>query len=286
MIVDAHLHLWQSDPHYPDQTATTVSPAADISLELLRNYMQEYDVARAVIVQPIYPGEDNLLISNTAGADPEHLAAVCVVDPRRSNAPAELEHWVHNHGCRGLRLRPKIPAESACFGDPATYPLWERAAELQIVLNVMGSFEHLPTLGALARRFEGVPIVIDHLAHPPLGDPDQLEPLLALAECTNVFLKISGQPYYSQQPYPYEDCIPVVQTIHQRFGAQRLVWGSDFPHVLLQCGYERVLRWLERTLPNLSDADLEQIMGRNASRLYWPHTSSLNTSASLNTSTG
>ncbi|MEO1994297.1 MAG: amidohydrolase family protein, partial [Planctomycetaceae bacterium] len=246
-----------------------VSPAANIPLELLHNDMQEYGVDRAVIVQPIYPGEDNLLISDSAALDPEHLASVCVVDPRQNDAPARLEHWVRNHGCRGLRLRPRIQAESECFGHPSTYALWETAAQLQVVVSVMGGFEHLSALGELAHRFEQVSIVVDHLAHPPLDDPSQLDPLLRLAENPNVFLKVSGLPYDSKQPYPYTDCIPVVRTIHKRFGPQRLVWGSDFPHVLLQCGYARILRWFERTCPNLNDSDLEHMLGGNACRLYW-----------------
>jgi len=270
MIVDAHLHLWHSAPDFPDQTATTVSPAAAIPLALLRNYMDEFGVDRAVIVQPIYPGEDNQMISRCAAEDPARLAAVCVVDPRRSDAPQCLEQWVEKHGCRGLRLRPKIPAEAACFGQSSTHALWEIAEELRVVVNVMGGFEHLPSLAQLARRFENVSIVVDHLAHPPVADLEQLEPLLQLAEFPNVFLKVSGLPYYSTQPYPYADCLPVFRAIHRRFGPQRLIWGSDFPHVLLQCGYARALRWIERTCPELSADDLGAILGGNARRLYWP----------------
>ena len=48
-----------------------------------------------------------------------------------------------------------------------------------------------------------------------------------------------------------------------------MIWGSDFPHVLLQTGYGRSLHWLERACDFLSEADLGLILGANAARLYW-----------------
>ncbi len=49
-----------------------------------------------------------------------------------------------------------------------------------------------------------------------------------------------------------------------------MIWGSDFPHVLLQSGYAPALHYLERTCDFLDATDLGLILGENASRLYWP----------------
>jgi predicted TIM-barrel fold metal-dependent hydrolase len=59
------------------------------------------------------------------------------------------------------------------------------------------------------------------------------------------------------------------RAVYNRFGPERLIWGSDFPHILLQSGYARSRRWLERACDYLSSADLAMIMGENASGLYW-----------------
>jgi len=269
MIVDAHLHVWRSDTAFPDQAGTTVSPACDVPVELLEQYMDEYGVDRAVIVQPVYPGEDNGYVADCAASKPERFAAVCVVDPRADDAVPRLEYWVNERDCRGLRLRPKVAAESACFGTAATFPIWEFAQQAKVVINVLGSFEHLTAVGQLAARFSDVPIIVDHLAHPPELTREFCEPLLSLTEHSNVLLKISGLPYYSHESYPYHDCHELVRAIHHRFGAQRMIWGSDFPHVLLQSGYARALHWLERTFDFLDATDLDCIMGGNANRLYW-----------------
>ncbi|KAB2860468.1 MAG: amidohydrolase family protein, partial [Anaerolineae bacterium] len=54
-----------------------------------------------------------------------------------------------------------------------------------------------------------------------------------------------------------------------RYGAGRLIWGSDFPHVLLKTGYRRSLLMQERIFTYLSESDLRLMMGANAERLYW-----------------
>jgi len=104
MIVDAHVHIWKQDLGFPNPAATFMSPTSDIPLELLGRYMDEHGVGRAVLVQPMYPGEDNSLIADAARAEPGRYAAVCVVDPRLPEAPDRLEFWVKERGCRGLRL--------------------------------------------------------------------------------------------------------------------------------------------------------------------------------------
>jgi len=270
LIVDAHLHIWRAIPDYPNPAATAVSPTSDIPIELLLDYMDEHGVERAVLVQPMYPGEDNSYVADCAA--PDRFAAVCVVDPTTSGAEDRLDYWVRERGCRGLRLRPRFAPEAAVFGDPATYPLWERARDLNIPINLLANPEHLPTVAALAARFPAVPIILDHMAHPDVSagvNAPAFQRLLDLAQHPNVYVKVTGYYYFTQQRYPFTDCHDFVRALYDRFGASRLIWGSDFPHVLLKTGYRRSLLMQERVYTYLSMSDLDLIMGENAARLYW-----------------
>jgi predicted TIM-barrel fold metal-dependent hydrolase len=270
MLVDAHVHIWKKDPLYPDPSATIMSPASEIPLELLRRYLDEHGVGRAVLVQPMYPGEDNSLVADAARAEPDRFAAVCVVDPRLPDAPDRLESWVKERGCRGLRLRPAFAGEGAAFESD---PLWERARKLGIVVSILGRPEHLPAIARRAERYSDVRLIIDHLAHPdPAAGPDApaFRALLALAERPNVFVKPTGFHNFSKRPYPHEDCDELFKAVFERFGPDRLIWGSDFPHVLLKAGYGPALRHFERRYPFVGRNERERIMGRTAERLYWP----------------
>ncbi len=272
MIVDAHLHIWRSTPNYHSPGETIVSPFSDVPVELLSDYMEEHGVDRAVLVQPLYPGEDNSYVANCAATEPEKFAAVCVVDPRKPDAVDRLEYWVKQRGCKGLRLRPLMQGEGDIFGDPTTYPLWESAETLGVVINILAGPKHIPTIRDLAERFSGVQTSIDHMAHPNVDDGVQsaaFQSLLDLARFPHVFVKVTGYYYYSRQRYPYPDCWDLFRALYDCFGPSRLIWGSDFPHVLLATGYRRSIFMQERVYPFLSRDDLTLIMGQNAAGLYW-----------------
>lgn len=269
MIVDAHVHIWKKDPKFPDPSVTFMSPTSDIPLELLRHYMDEHGVGRAVLVQPMYPGEDNSLVADAARAEPERYAAVCVVDPRLPAAPDRLESWVKERGCRGLRLRPSFAAEAPAFENDL---LWRRVRQLGVVVSVLARMEHVPAIARLAGGFPEVPIIVDHFAHPdPVEGPASpaFRQLLALADRPNVLVKVSGFHNFSKRPYPHEDCDAIFKAVVDRFGPDRLIWGSDFPHVLLKAGYGPALHHVERRFSFLGKDERDRIQRKTAERLYW-----------------
>lgn len=271
-IVDSHVHVWRAIADSPAPAATIVSPASDVPIEVLDEYLSEHGVSRAVLVQPLCAGSDNRYVAELAARDPDKLASVCYVDPGSPEAAEQLRFWAAS-GCRGLRLRPRNGGEELLCAAADTASLWECAAELGTVVSVYADPEHLSAVAALATRFPTVAIVLDHLAHPSPGagaGADGFTNLLSLAHHERVFLKISGYYYFSREPYPYRDCWDLLRALYDAFGPERLIWGSDFPHVLLKCGYRRWLLLQTRFHPFLAPSDLEAIMGGNASALYWP----------------
>ncbi len=307
--IDAHLHVWRAAAGETPGVKTIVPPQTDVPIELAEETMRAHQIDRAVLVQPVFRGEDNSYVAACARAAAQRFAAVCVVDPRVAGAEERLRHWV-DQGCRGLRLRPRIAEEAKVFGDPVTFPLWEAARRLGVVVSLLSGPEHAPAIGALAERFSDVSIVIDHLGHPNvaggvagtgfktgLGEGDspiflpghrkigtvpdgfetssspQFRQLLGLARRPNVFLKVSGFYHFSNEPFPYRDCHEILRAVYDCFGPGRLLWGSDFPHVVPSCGYGRSLEVVEQLLDDLSAADRQRIFGLNALKLYWPEAS-------------
>jgi predicted TIM-barrel fold metal-dependent hydrolase len=274
-VVDAHLHVWRalSDEAPRSGLATIVGPHEDVPVERAMGVMNEHGVDRAVLVQPVFRGEDNSYVAEAAACDPDRFAAVCVVDPREPGADDRLEEWVSGHGCRGLRLRPKLTGESEVFGLPSTFPLWDRARSLKVVVSVLADPAHLRTLDALAGRFPEVAIVVDHLAHPDVSagaEGGGFRDMLGLARHARLSIKISGYYHFTEEPDPYTKCWPLIRAVFDAFGPDRLIWGSDFPHVERRGGYARALELVRSGLPFLTDDDRNLILGGNADRLYWP----------------
>lgn len=269
-VVDSHLHVWRAAEGDAGSLRTIVPPQADVPIELARETMAEHEVDRAVLVQPVFRGEDNSYVADCARVEPGKFAAVCYVDPRRPDAAARLAHWV-GQGCRGVRMRPRLPDEANVFGDSATYPLWQAAVDANVVVSLLASVEHAPAITKLAERFEQCAIVIDHLGHPnPGGGVSEFRPVLDLAKHERVYLKLSGFHHFSRERFPYRDCQDVVRAAYEHFGSERLMWGSDFPHVLLASSYARCRLLVTEMLGDLSGQERHAVLGGNALALYWP----------------
>jgi L-fuconolactonase len=272
MIVDAHLHIWHASPGYPDPSITTVSPASEVAIDVFAEYMIEHGVDRGVLVQPLFPGEDNSYVVSCVRREPDRYAAVCYVDPLAAGAGSRLDYWAREGKCTGVRLRPPSPLDSGGSYLAAAQALCKRADELKLVVSVMASPEHLPLIALLVTESPQLALVIDHMAQPDLrggvGSP-AFRALLDLARFASVVVKVSGYYYCSHEAYPYRDCWDHFRAIYDSFGPDRMIWGSDFPHVLLKTGYRRALLLHERAFPFLASGDLERIMGGTALDLYW-----------------
>jgi predicted TIM-barrel fold metal-dependent hydrolase len=276
-IVDSHLHVW-------DETAAGLDPGpmrvgysaqATASVELFMDYMDEAGVARAVFVQPWFYHWDNAYMAGCLRRFPDRFRAVCVIDPRGPEAPAALRRW-RAEGVTGIRLRPlresEHPGRGPWLGTDETLPLWEAIAETGTIACVLHAGAGLGRLPPLLARFPSLRVVIDHLNNPApaqgLGQP-AFRALLDLARHPQVHVKLSGFHHWCRERYPYRDGLPFAEAAVRAFGAERCMWGSDFPHVLAGCGYVRSRHLLLREATFLSKEELDLVMGGTAERVWF-----------------
>ena len=65
-----------------------------------------------------------------------------------------------------------------------------------------------------------------------------------------------------------DDLRPYVDYALDLFGADRLMFGSDYPVCLLAASYDRVLESFQEILRELNDSDRDKIFSKNAARFY------------------
>lgn len=269
--VDAHAHIWSSNlraypwgPH--DQVPI---PADRASAEDLVDVFDRVGVAGGICLQPRVYGYDHAYLTDALQTHPGRLAGVCIVNPVRPGGPEELRTLVQEHGYRGLRLNPMADANPDWLDGPEGDPLWRQAAELGVVVSVLIAPDQLSGLYAVAQRFPDIPIIVDHLGRcSPRTSTDQKRSLLGLAHLPNVSVKVSALCTLSNESYPYQDLHPLIEACYQSFGPERLLWGTDYPHVLAGGPYQLALDAVRHRMPFISSGDLAAILGGNAIRMY------------------
>jgi predicted TIM-barrel fold metal-dependent hydrolase len=268
MIVDLHQHVLSPDrARYPfdpptGRVAAFVEERA-LDLPAMRAELTAAGVARGILVQTSTAyGNDNSYAVDCAATDREHFAAVGCIDARAPDAAERLRYWVRERGMSGLRL--VNPGGGAAAGsdwldDPRTFATWAAAAELGIPVAIQLKADALPRLPALIERFPTVPVILDHAAQTP---PAGAAALWTLARYPAVNLKLTTTNFRDLGPATQG----FVQACVDRFGANRIAWGSNYP---AQPGPLAALVALaQRELAFLPAAERAAILGGTALRLY------------------
>ena len=272
MIIDSHLHVWSDDEsRYPFSGMSRPGPGVRGSVELLNEHMNEAGVDRAVIVQPIHYLYDNRYVAECLRRFPGRFAAVALVDPKSPEAPDQLERLVREQGFGGMRLHLSRQDDPSALAAPDQDPLWRRVDELEVCFIVLGRAGDLPALEPIIERFPDIRVVLDHLGGPPLEESTPrpvLDNVLRMARYPNVYVKVSNMNIMSRVPYPHQDTFAIVRKVYDAFGPERLMWGTDFPHVLKAGGYVRALELLRDELDFLNDQDKEWLFSKTVQRVW------------------
>lgn len=136
-------------------------------------------------------------------------------------------------------------------------------------MTVLAPVTRMPDLASLIEANPELDVVIDHMADCPLHRPDELRLLLDLARYPRVFVKISDMWVLSQQPYPYADAQEQVKRLLAQFGAQRLMWDTNWPVSLKQLPYARIVALYRDHFDFVSPEEHREILSGTVQRV-WP----------------
>lgn len=132
--------------------------------------------------------------------------------------------------------------------------------------------QQLPAAESLAAHCPNMLFILDHCAKPPVaggamdGWKDHFR---ALARHENVYCKLSGLVTEARwAAWKQEDLVPYLDIALDAFGADRLMFGSDWPVCLLAGDYPSVLGSIVRWADRLSIAERERIFGGTATAAY------------------
>lgn len=257
-IVDGHCHV--SDRWY--------EPVATLIDQMDRN-----GVAQAVLIQLL--GQcDNEYQQTCARANPERFASVVAIDVKQSDACDTLAALA-NDGAAGVRLRP---ADRSPGADPLA--IWRTAATLGLTVSCVGNADVFgaPEFFALLEALPDLPIVLEHLGGTSRAgetSPSARERVFQTARYPNVHLKLPGLGELVRRPAGLpasgptlpRECADIVGAL-ERFGPDRMIWGSDFPVVCSREGYANALGWTRDAIRGQATGAEERIFGGTAKRLF------------------
>ncbi|RNL75250.1 amidohydrolase [Sinomicrobium pectinilyticum] len=269
MNIDAHQHFWQYDPEkdaWIDETMQTIR--RDFMPSDLQTVLENNGMDGCVAVQASQSEEETLFLLECARQNPFIKAVVGWADLQAENIKEVLARFSEDPGFRGVR--------HVVQGEPDDFmfrPAFRRGiAELEpqgLTYDILVYARQLPAAIDLVREFPAQRFVLDHIAKPVISagpDKEWTENMRLLAQCDNVYCKLSGMVTETRNwKWQQDDFTPFLEIVTETFGTDRLMYGSDWPVCLLAAEYEKVLKIVRDFY---SESELPKVMGQNAIRFY------------------
>jgi D-galactarolactone isomerase len=262
---DAHIHIFDARFGHAGPS-DALEPTADVAA--YRNQQARIGTVRTVVVTPRPYGTDNRVtldaIEQLGRTQTRGIAALTT-----DVTDTELE-TLNNGGIKGIRFTLYTP-ENAVTRFDMVESLSARVHELgwhvQLHWNAQQIVDHEALLARLA-----CPIVFDHLARLPLPAGTKhpaYRVVRKLMDTGKTWVKLAGAYLDSHvgEPGAYADSDAVARE-WVRVAPDRLVWGSDWPHVTEPVKpdaallFDLLARWVD------DDATRDRILVDNPARLY------------------
>jgi L-fuconolactonase len=232
-------------------------------------------IAGTVLVQSADNAEDSHAMFDAAGASDRVLGVVAWI-PLDDAMEAErlLGVWSKQAAFCGIRSLIHTRDNAGWLSSPSVAPTLRLLADRGIPLDVVAvAPAHLRAAIEVGERHPDLRLVIDHLGHPPImaADDGTWSALMADAAANpRVHAKVSGlYPVAGpMERWGVEDLAPFVDRGLALFGAERLMYGGDWPIVELAGGYGRVWAALSTLFEKLDLRSRARVCAGTAREFY------------------
>jgi predicted TIM-barrel fold metal-dependent hydrolase len=273
MILDAQVHIWKA--HTPIRPWSTAKAHLEMPFgypELLAE-MKSAGVDGAILIPPGWEGDRIDYALEGAGLHPDRFGVMGRVGVQDASNARLLKGWKSQRGMLGIRASFQKSDSENWLKDGTADWLWPAAEANDIPVMIFAPGQHV-RIRAIAESHPRLRLIIDHMGLARQQDRQAaiaIERLCDLADCPNVYVKISSVPLYSTEPYPYRNLHDALRRLIGQFGPQRCFWGTDLTRIKSLGTYRRFVTLFTEELTFLSPDDLDWIMARGlAECLKWP----------------
>jgi len=277
-IIDTHVHLWDPRrfriPWLDGVPQINQTYALKEYAEHTQGVTIEAMVYLEVDVAPSYRLLEAQWVNALANEEPRLRAIVPSAPLEDGDCARSYLEALKSLGPRVKGVRRLLQAEpDDAFALRPDFVRGVRAlADYDFSFDICIFHRQLPAVIELVRRCPEVRFILDHLGKPDikasLRDPWQAH-IRALAALPNVVCKISGMVTEADHArWTVDDLRPYFETVYDAFGPDRVMFGGDWPVVLLASSYKRWVETVDALTQGLSEDDRRKLWAENAKRVY------------------
>jgi L-fuconolactonase len=281
VIVDAHVHFW--DPaalHYPWLDEIPLLDQAFLPADY-RGATGETPISRIIFIEancrPDEAQREVAWVERLAQAEPRIAGIVAFADVAQGLGAGSreldrtLDALARSPRVKGIRQNIQGQPPGFCLERPFVEGVRE-VGRRGFTFDLCATHDQLGDVVQLVRQCPDTRFVLDHCGKPAIRD-HRAEPwtkdIAALAAHDNVSCKVSGL-LTEAAPGGWSDSevLPYAECVLECFGAERVLYGSDWPVLTLAGSYCDWYRFTERLTTGWSAAARGLFYEGNAARVY------------------
>jgi L-fuconolactonase len=276
-VIDAHHHLWKLSRVDYGWIGNGSNPAVapidrDYLVEDYRSLAAANGFAGGDVVQAAQTVTETRWLLDQARASGGLIKGVVGwVDMAAANAPDVLHDLAEDPLLRSIRPMLQEYSDVEWVLQPKLAPALRSAIEHDLSFDLLVRPPHLKAALTLLTRHSDLRAIVDHG-----GKPDSAigtwqpwaDDMRRIARGTPAYCKLSGLVTEAHPGWKPGDLRRYAEHLIECFGVEHLVWGSDWPVMLLNADYPGWLAAAKQFIASQSAADHMAILNDNAIRFY------------------
>lgn len=238
----------------------------DIALTLKRN-----EIDGCIAVQALPSELETRFLAELAKTHPFIKAVIGWADLRSSSLREKLDELKSYPVIKGIRHIVQSEPDDFMYDEQFRQGI-AMLQEYGYTYDILIYPRQLKAAVDLVKAFPDQQFILDHCGKPNIRGKE-MEPwrtgITDLAMYPNVACKLSGLlTEASWKEWSAADFYPYLDVVFQSFGTQRLLFGSDWPVMLLSGIYVQWKSLLEKYMEQHLPEEREAVFGGNAAKVY------------------
>lgn len=270
--IDSHHHFWRlARGDYDWLSPELKAIYCDFLPQHLQPLLERAGIDKTVLIQAAETTDETDFILGLAEEHDFVAGVVGWVNMETPDALATLDVWAKHPKFLGIRPVIQDIPDPDWMLKAELDPVFRWVIDNDFTFDALVKPIHLDNLIVLLARYPELRVVVDHGAKPQIAH-DEFSPwseqMAQIAEQSSAYCKLSGLATEAGDDPSYSRMQPYMAHLLKHFGANRLMWGSDWPVCTLATPYQNWINCTDQFLADLSSDEKDRIMGLNAQAFY------------------
>jgi L-fuconolactonase len=271
-MIDAHVHFWNyhtvRDAWITDEMKLL---QRDFLPTDLTNEIKENNVEGVVAVQADPSDNETLFLLNLSEKNPVIKGVVGWIDLQHKYVEKKLLYYSNVPIIKGFRHIVQSEPKGFLLNEKFLNGI-QYLHNFQFTYDILIYENQLQEAIEFVNKFPSQKFIIDHCAKPSIKNKsinEWKQLMKVIAQNENVFCKISGlitEATWSQ--WNDEAFYPYLDAVFDFFGTGRILFGSDWPVMLLSGNYLKWKKLVEQYMEPFSAEQKQKVFRENAIAFY------------------